>query len=414
MNEKALEDYHKDESTESFLENLKNAAFLYIDLRNLDQTPPKDRNFEWAIYYMMIKAASDSVGEEAEDPDAAFKACYKSASRLVRKLRTILNIPSSQYIIVAFDEIGALEEITAKFELSRHPGVTAIDSFISIGYVNIKEHLEKSPTRLPNRPLVSEFLCGASFRVEELADALLEYSGGVPGLLTRAVNILLNHVRERKEPPLSKEKCIELMENNHFQEFCTKPFESGLSITDENTRQSLDILLMMALYHIPFTLDSNLPSRVSVFVFGTEMGFIKVLLIDMFICHFENLSNISLLGKLYLGMLRTEPVDCFIIPIVVFLKDQRGLAPSLVAGIVCKDCWKSERLNWSDIISEAEKFLVPIHDQILSESLKTCHCMLIIVSTKLSSTVTTELNYESCCYSSGSLIGDTFKIPTNC
>eukprot|EP00871_Galdieria_phlegrea_P001684 jgi/Galph1/2516/GphlegSOOS_G1156.1 len=81
--------------------------------------------------------------------------------------------------------------------------------------------------------------------------------------------------------------------------------------------------------------------------------------------------------------------------------DSVDLASSLVVGIVCKGCWKSEGLNWSDII-------------VLSESLKTCHCMLNIAGTKLSSTVATKLNNESRCYSSGSLIGDTFKISTNC
>eukprot|EP00871_Galdieria_phlegrea_P002028 jgi/Galph1/2826/GphlegSOOS_G1492.1 len=39
-----------------------------------------------------------------------------------------------------------------------------------------------------------------------------------------------------------------------------------------------------------------------------------------------------------------------------------------------------------------------------------CHCILIIIGTKLSSA----LNDESRCYSSGSLIDDTFKIPPNC
>eukprot|EP00871_Galdieria_phlegrea_P002205 jgi/Galph1/2986/GphlegSOOS_G1650.1 len=34
------------------------------------------------------------------------------------------------------------------------------------------------------------------------------------------------------------------------------------------------------------------------------------------------------------------------------------LAPSLVVDIVCKRCWKSEGLNWSDITGEDEKFLL--------------------------------------------------------
>eukprot|EP00871_Galdieria_phlegrea_P001840 jgi/Galph1/2657/GphlegSOOS_G1288.1 len=339
--------YHMDDSTKSFLESLKKAAFLYVDLQQLEQTPPKGekRNFEWAIRYM--KAASESFGEEAEDPEAAFKDYYRSSSRLVERLCSILNIPTSQYIVVAFDEIGALENKSAKFYLSRHPvaGVEPYRDFFKIirelyeqdnlfflvvGKIrfiplspldssNIKEHLEKSPTRLPNIPLVSEFLCGTSLRVEKLADALLEYTGGVPGLLTRAVDFLLAYVKKRKEP-LSKEECIELMENNHFEDFCTKPFESGLAIRNENTRQSLDILLMMALYHIPFTLKSRLPSRASVFDVATEMGFYRrhldwntceVFIPKMFIRYFENLPNISRLGKQLLETLCTEPVDCF-------------------------------------------------------------------------------------------------------
>eukprot|EP00871_Galdieria_phlegrea_P001433 jgi/Galph1/2290/GphlegSOOS_G933.1 len=57
---------------------------------------------------------------------------------------------------------------------------------------------------------------------------------------------------------------------------------------------------------------------------------------------------------------------------------------------------------------------IGIESCLLSESLETCHCMLIIVGAKLTSTVARELNYKSRCYSSGSLIGDTFKIPPNC
>eukprot|EP00871_Galdieria_phlegrea_P004495 jgi/Galph1/5046/GphlegSOOS_G3794.1 len=119
----------------------------------------------------------------------------------------------------------------------------------------------------------------------------------------------------------------------------------------------------------------------------------------MFIYYFENLSNISRLGKLLLGMLRTEPSGLFLSFKVSTSVD---LAPSLVVGIVCKGCWKSEGLNWSDIIIS-----FPIHDQIVSESLKTFIHKIIFNSGN-------RLNYESCCYSSGSLIGDTFKIPTNC
>eukprot|EP00871_Galdieria_phlegrea_P004496 jgi/Galph1/5047/GphlegSOOS_G3782.1 len=260
MNEKALDGCHKDVSTESFLENLKNAAFLYIDLQELEQTPPKDRNFNWAINYMMMKAA-----------------CLRhnvSVGGMKKPTEDILNIPARQYIVVVFDEIGTLEAKANKYDFDIHPvaGVVPYNDFFRIIRELCKQdnlfflvvgksnglgiqNYATSVSRvllLPNRPLVSEFLYSASLRVEELADVLLEYTGGVPDLLTRAVNLLLNNVEDGKEP-LSKEECIEVMENNHFQDFCTESFESGLSITDKNTRQSLDILLMMALYHIPFT-----------------------------------------------------------------------------------------------------------------------------------------------------------------
>eukprot|EP00871_Galdieria_phlegrea_P000795 jgi/Galph1/1716/GphlegSOOS_G431.1 len=88
---------------------------------------------------------------------------------------------------------------------------------------------------------------------------------------------------------------------------------------------------------------------------------------------------------------------------ILFKLHSVDLASSLPEGLSC-----------SDIISEAEKFRVPIHDQVLSESLKTCHCMLIVVDTKLSSSVARELKYEGCCHSSGSLIDSTFEILINC
>eukprot|EP00871_Galdieria_phlegrea_P003486 jgi/Galph1/4138/GphlegSOOS_G2856.1 len=510
--EEALEDSHDDVS-KSFLETLKEAAFLYVDLQKLEQVPPKDRNFKWALYYLMMRAASDSVGEEAEDPDAAFKACYTSSSRLARKLRSILNIPSSQYLVIAFDEIGALEAKADKYDFDIHPvvGIRPYNDFLGIirelceldnlfflvvGKSNglsiqnyatsvsrvllefiplspldsssIKEHLEKSPTTLPNRPLVSEFLCGASLRVEELADALLEYTGGVPGLLTRAVNHLLNYVKSRKEP---------LSKDNFFSA----------------EKESFDMLLMMALYHIPFPLESYLTSEVRVFDVVTEMGFYRrplnehtyeVLIPKVFIGHFEKLFNGFCLEKLLLGMLRfairlrlvLSPGDanasirqllsqisqiwrqmkctlesqssiCYIksihyseattfskrsrvtfgsnewkkiiletlefekiyIPVdttsyspdILFKLHSVDFQSSLMVGVACKGHWRSEG------------FLVPIHHQVLSEYLN-IHCILIFVSTKLSSSVARELGHESRCYSSGSLIGDSFKIPANC
>eukprot|EP00871_Galdieria_phlegrea_P000755 jgi/Galph1/1680/GphlegSOOS_G346.1 len=84
------------------------------------------------------------------------------------------------------------------------------------------------------------------------------------------------------------------------------------------------------------------------------------------------------------------------VPDILFKLHSVDFQSSLIVGVACK-----------------EKFLVPTHHQVLSEYLN-IHYMLIVVGTKLSSTIARELNYERRCYSSGSLICDTFKIPPNC
>ncbi|EME25833.1 archaeal ATPase [Galdieria sulphuraria] len=87
----------------------------------------------------------------------------------------------------------------------------------------------------------------------------------------------------------------------------------------------------------------------------------------------------------------------------------------LTVGVACKGRWKSEGIGWSDIIDEAKKFLDPVYDQVLSSAVDYHHCMLIIVSTKLSLNVSNELGNQSRCYSSGMFIGgDSFKVPDNC
>eukprot|EP00871_Galdieria_phlegrea_P000940 jgi/Galph1/1847/GphlegSOOS_G546.1 len=243
------------------------------------------------------------------------------ASNLNTFLCSIPNIPASQYLVVAFDQTGALETKANKYDFDIHPvlivgnssGLSIQNYATSVSRVllrfiilspldssSIKEYLETSPTTLANRASVSEFLCSSSFAVQKLADEF------------------------RFEPcKKSNEKCIELMENDKFRMFCTEPFKKRVSFLNVD---------------------------------------------------FES---------------------------------------SLIVGIAYKGRWRSEGVSWSEIVDEAEKFLVPIQHQVLSEYLN-IHCMLIVVGTKLSSTVATVLDHESRCYSNGSLINSTFKIPLNC
>ncbi|GJD06288.1 hypothetical protein Gasu2_07130 [Galdieria sulphuraria] len=90
-------------------------------------------------------------------------------------------------------------------------------------------------------------------------------------------------------------------------------------------------------------------------------------------------------------------------PDIIF-KLQSPVEPKvLTVGVACKGRWKSEEL--AD----------PVYDQVLSSAMDYHHCMLIIVSTKLSLNVSNELGNQSRCYSSGMFIGnDSFKVPDNC
>eukprot|EP00871_Galdieria_phlegrea_P004171 jgi/Galph1/4755/GphlegSOOS_G3362.1 len=87
-------------------------------------------------------------------------------------------------------------------------------------------------------------------------------------------------------------------------------------------------------------------------------------------------------------------------PDILFKLHSVDFQSSLIVVVACKGCWKSEGSD-----SNSSPSAVGILN---------IHYMLIVVGTKLSSTIARELNYESCCYSSGSLICDTFKIPPNC
>ena len=55
---------------------------------------------------------------------------------------------------------------------------------------SMEEHLEKSTFK--NAP-VSSFLCHHGFPIKDVSELLLEYTGGVPGLLVEAVGIILNY-----------------------------------------------------------------------------------------------------------------------------------------------------------------------------------------------------------------------------
>ncbi|EME29436.1 archaeal ATPase [Galdieria sulphuraria] len=555
----------------TFLEKLKRASLLFVDLRKLEPTDPKERNLKWAVYYLLVKAAFLQSGLPQPDPDECFKELKLRTDALVQKIRSILNIPSDQYLLLAFDEVGVFDTKGTFFELEKNDkGVVrpyndffgiisqlckepdlffivvgkskglSIKNYVSFGLSrvilhfislspldasSIVEFLEKTLLETPTQVPVCNVLCSSSFSVNELADSLLECTGGVPGLLTRAVNMLLNYVVVRNQPFISKEECLTCMNDYDFRIICAEPFVERILNLDEDRKSVFDLLLMMALYRIPFQVDDILTSESFLYDAVTEMGLYRypidentfqVLIPKVFVVIFKKDPSISSLEKILLGSLDVEPVDCFFyskcrvfegivaLRLVLMLssknrnelrellcqlspiwkqmklpistispihymksvvssretrsesnKSRRTFASTewnkiiretlyletvyipldatshspdiifqlqspvepkvLTVGVACKGRWKSEGIGWSDIIDEAKKFLDPVYDQVLSSAVDYHHCMLIIVSTKLSLNVSNELGNQSRCYSSGMFIGnDFFKVPDNC
>ncbi|GJD05850.1 hypothetical protein Gasu2_02990 [Galdieria sulphuraria] len=511
---------------------LKRASLLYADLRELKPTEPKERNLKWAVYYLLYRSACNQMGLPFMKPDEAYRHIPPYPSFLIPELRKTLGIPSDQYLLVAFDEVGVFDTKATFFELEKNDKgvVRPYNDFFGIISQLCKEpdlffyflYLLKTPTQVP----VCNVLCSSSFSVNELADSLLECTGGVPGLLTRAVNMLLNYIIARNQPFISKEECLTCMNDYDFRRICAEPFvERILNLDEDRKKVFFDILLMMALYRIPFKVDDILTSESYLFDAVTEMGLYRypidqntfqVLIPKVFVGIFKKLSSISPMEKILLGSLDVEPVDCFFyskcrvfegivalrlvlmlssknrnelrellcqlspiwkqmkLPIStispihymksvvssretrnesnksrrtfantewnkiiretlyletiyipldatshspdIIFKLQSPVEPKvLTVGVACKGRWRSEGIGWSDIIDEAKKFLDPVYDQVLSSAMDYHHCMLIIVSTKLSLNVSNELGNQSRCYSSGMFIGnDSFKVPDNC
>eukprot|EP00871_Galdieria_phlegrea_P005215 jgi/Galph1/5695/GphlegSOOS_G4386.1 len=323
FSETVLATYHMEESKRTFLENLKNAALLYVDL---------------------IKTACLQMGLTEPDKLHCYNELQLRVGVLLDKIRSILTIPKQQFLLVTFDEVGVLENMTKEFDfketsdgrirpyndffgilrelceqenlffivvgkskgLSIQNHVSSVSKvllhFISLSPLDlpsIKEHLVKSHLKLNNRLSVYQVLCCSSFSVDELADVLLEYTGGVPGLLTRAVNMLLNYSQSIQRP-LSKEECIACVKNDNFQTTCSAPFQERLVI--------------------PFTKSSKL-NNVFLYDAVTEMGLYRrpvdsrtyeVLLPKVFVFDIEDNVSLSSLEKILLDAIRDEPMDCFL------------------------------------------------------------------------------------------------------
>ncbi|EME30905.1 archaeal ATPase [Galdieria sulphuraria] len=313
-----------------FLEKLKRASLLFVDLRELEPTDPKERNLEWAVYYLLIKVACLQSGLPQPDPDECFKELKLRTDALVQKIRSILNIPSDQYLLLAFDEVGVLDESLDEFhfkrtndgrvrpyndffgiirELCKEPdlffivvgkseGLNIYNYVASVSRVqlvfiplsplenhSIVEHLEKSSSFLfPGSPKVSEILCHEDFSTSELAELLLELTGGVPGLLVRAISYLLLYKSSISNFSLSKETFLIIMNDLSVTNYCVAPFLPRLISLSEQRKRLLRMLTLLSLYRIRFDFDETvqMSSNSDVFLFDlvTDMCLYRRLVID--------------------------------------------------------------------------------------------------------------------------------------
>ncbi|GJD12473.1 hypothetical protein Gasu2_65540 [Galdieria sulphuraria] len=365
--ETSLSTFASDPLSRTFLEKLKRASLLYVDLKELEPTVPIEffRNLKWAVYYLLYRSACNQMGLPFMKPDEAYRHIPPYPSFLIPELRKTLGIPSDQYLLLAIDEVGVFDTKATLFELEKNDkGVVrpyndffgiisqlckepdlffivvgkskglsiknyvssvskVILHFISLSPLDassIVEFLEKSLLKTPTQVPVCNVLCSSSFSVNELADSLLECTGGVPGLLTRAVNMLLNYIIPRNQPFISKEECLTCMNDYDFRRICAEPFVERILNLDEDRRSVFDLLLMMALYRIPSKVDDRLTSESFLYDAVTEMGLYRypidentfqVLIPKVFVVIFKNDPSISSLEKILLGSLDVEPVDCF-------------------------------------------------------------------------------------------------------
>ncbi|GJD12475.1 hypothetical protein Gasu2_65560 [Galdieria sulphuraria] len=249
---------------------------------------------------------------------------------LIPELRKTLGIPSDQYLAIAFDEVGVLDESLDEFHFKRtHDGrVLPYNDFFGIirelceepylffivvgksegfniyNYVasvsrvqlvfiplaplekhSIVEHLEKSSSFLfTGSPKVSEILCHKDFSTSELAELLLELTGGVPGLLVRAISYLLLYKSSNNNFLLSKKTFLIIMNSFLVTNYCVAPFLPRLISLSEQRKRLLRMLTLLSLYRIRFDFDETvqISSNSDVFLFDlvTDMCLYRRLVIE--------------------------------------------------------------------------------------------------------------------------------------
>ncbi|GJD11082.1 hypothetical protein Gasu2_52350 [Galdieria sulphuraria] len=228
---------------------------------------------------------------------------------LIPELRKTLGIPSDQYLVIAFDEVGVLDESLDEFHFKRtHDGrVLPYNDFFGIirelckepdlffivvgksKGLNIYNYYrgtleEKFFLFIHGEPKGFRNSLSRDFLTSELAELLLELTGGVPGLLVRAISYLLLYKSSNINLLLSKETFLIIMNSFLVTNYCVAPFLPRLISLSEQRKRLLRMLTLLSLYRIRFDFDETvqISSNSDVFLFDlvTDMCLYRRLVIE--------------------------------------------------------------------------------------------------------------------------------------
>eukprot|EP00871_Galdieria_phlegrea_P000517 jgi/Galph1/1466/GphlegSOOS_G156.1 len=377
--DRSLEYSSVDPSRKSFLENLKNAAFLYVTLEELEPMIPfeEERNFKRAVHYFLIKTAYTQMRLAEPDPDECFEELKLGSDALHKKIRSLLNIPKEQFLLISFDEVGALEGKTDRFDFDMHPvaGIRPyIEFFVLFGScVNKKTYslFWEKPRFKRTEPCVfclkccpkaysscpsgkgeyrgtsrEELNCCSSQQSRKflILSSLLR----VPRFLVRAVNMLLQVAKSQPNFSFSKEVCWSIMNYPNAPEHCVAPFLPRFVSLSARKRRVMEMLLLFSLYRIRFRSheEMNVGSNHTVplldyvsDMFEEENGntSYEVWIPKLLVKYMEGQFTSEPLAKLLFKTLFAQPVDLLL------------ESKCRVLGVYCFPIWTRMQLYTSSI-----------------------------------------------------------------
>jgi len=141
---------------------------------------------------------------------------------------------------------------------------------------SMEEHLEKSTFK--NAP-VSSFLCHHGFPIKDVSELQLEYTGGVPGLLVRAVTVLLNYATATPNVSLTREIVESILNDPVNARECVFPYLPCLEVSSDERKATMKKIILSCLYCVRFgSQDSGKESgQDSAYVYDlvTDFGFYR-------------------------------------------------------------------------------------------------------------------------------------------